>query len=312
MKYHANTSAPPDVVIPAGNSLWHDALLRLRRDPVAMICLGVIVLYALVALVAPFVFGNWDARHDYALRNLPPSMRHLLGTDAFGRSVLVKTLLGARVSMSVGFFSNVIAVPLGMFLGALAGYYGRRTDDAIVWFYSTLASIPGLILLIALKFAFQEKILFDGTPFALNLDGLPGVVLVLGITSWVGTCRVVRAETMKIREMDYVLAARAAGRGSLSILLRHIIPNVFHIGIISFSLGFVGAIGAEVILSFLNIGVVDLPSWGKMINDARMDMVVGRWWELSAAVGATFVIVLAWNLFGDRLRDALDPRLRGN
>ena len=106
------------------------------------------------------------------------------------------------------------------------------------------------------------------------------------------------------------LAARAAGRGDIAILFRHVLPNVFHIAIINFSLGFVGAIGAEVILSFLNLGVQNLPSWGKMINEARMDLVVGRWWELSSAVIATFVIVLAWNIFGDRLRDALDPKTR--
>jgi peptide/nickel transport system permease protein len=263
-----------------------------------------------VALVGPFLFTDWDTSHNYEMRNMPPSAEHPFGTDAFGRSVLVKTILGARVSMSVGLFSNIIAVPLGMLLGAIAGYYGRRTDDTIVWFYSTLASIPGLILLIALKFAFQDKILFEGTSFAMDLDGIAGVILVLGITSWIGTCRVVRAETMKFKELDYVLAAQAVGRKSPAILLRHIFPNVMHIGIISFSLGFVTAISAEVILSFLNIGVMDMPSWGKMINEARMDMVVGRWWELTAAVGATFVIVLAWNIFGDRLRDALDPRLR--
>ena len=294
-----------------GRGLWQDAWRRLRRDRAAMVCLAVIGSYTLIAITVPFLFSGWEQSHNYELRNLPPSAEHWLGTDAFGRSVLVKTLLGARVSMAVGLFANIIAVPLGMVLGALAGYFGRRTDDAIVWFYSTLASIPGLILLIALKFAFQDKILFSGTPLAMDLDGIAGVILVLGITSWIGTCRVVRAETMKIKELDYVLAAWASGRGSLAILFRHILPNVMHIGIINFSLGFVFAISAEVILSFLNIGVVDMPSWGKMINEARMDMVVGRWWELISAVGATFIIVLAWNIFGDRLRDALDPRLKG-
>ena len=293
-----------------GRSVWQDAWRRLRRDRWTMVCLAIIAFYSAIAIAAPLFFGDWDQSHNYDIRNLPPSAEHLFGTDAFGRSVLVKTILGARVSMTVGLFSNIIAVPLGMLLGAIAGYYGRRTDDTIVWFYSTLASIPGLILLIALKFAFQDKILFEGTPIAMDLDGIVGVILVLGITSWIGTCRIVRAETMKFKELDYVLAAQALGRNSMAILFRHILPNVMHIGIISFSLGFVSAISAEVILSFLNIGVMDMPSWGKMINEARMDMVVGRWWELTAAVGATFIIILAWNIFGDRLRDALDPRLR--
>lgn len=294
-----------------GRSLWGDAWRRLRRDPGAMVCLGIVALYALVAVAAPFIISDWSATYNYSARNIAPGAQYWLGTDALGRSVLHKALLGAHVSMTVGLIANAIAVPLGMMLGALAGYFGRRTDDTIVWFYTTLSSIPGIILLIALKFAFEGKVLFEGTPLALDLSGMPGVCLALGITSWVGTCRLVRAEVMKLREMDYVMASRAAGRSPIAILLRHIMPNILHIGIISFSLGFVGAISAEVILSFLNLGVQDLPSWGKMINDARMDLVVGRWWEIAAAVGATFVIVLAWNVLGDRLRDALDPRLKG-
>lgn len=302
-------NTPP--LTPPGRSLWADAWRRLRRDPAALACLGVVVLYTVVAVLAPSVIRDWKTAYDYARRSVPPGNGFLLGSDAFGRSVLHKTLLGAHVSMTVGFMANIIAVPLGMFLGALAGYFGRRTDDLIVWFYTTLASIPGIILLIALKFAFEGKVLFAGTPLALDLSSMPGVYLALGITSWIGTCRLVRAEVMKLKELDYVMAARAAGRGDLAILLLHIMPNVLHIGIISFSLGFVGAISAEVILSFLNLGVQDLPSWGKMINEARMDLVVGRWWEFASAVLATFFIVLAWNVLGDRLRDALDPRLKG-
>jgi peptide/nickel transport system permease protein len=110
--------------------------------------------------------------------------------------------------------------------------------------------------------------------------------------------------------LDYITAARASGRNSFAILIRHIMPNVAHLGIITFSLGFVGAIMTEVTLSYLGIGVTDRPSWGRMIDSAKMDLVVGRWWEIAAAVGAMFIIVLAWNIFGDRLRDSLDPRLR--
>jgi peptide/nickel transport system permease protein len=224
--------------------------------------------------------------------------------------VVQKVFLGAHVSMTVGFMANVIAIPLGMLLGALAGYFGRRTDDIIVWLYTTIASVPGIILLIALKFAFADRKLFPGSFAEIDLSGMAGVYIALGLTSWISTCRLIRAETMKCKQLDYVLAARASGRGDLAILLRHVLPNVVHIGIINFSLGFVGAISAEVILSFLNLGVQELPSWGKMINEARMDLVVGRWWELSSAVVATFIIVLSWSIFGDRLRDALDPKLK--
>jgi ABC-type dipeptide/oligopeptide/nickel transport system permease subunit len=293
-----------------GRSLWGDAVRRLARDKAAVACFAVILVYAVIAIVSPLVFSDWNISQNYQARNIAPCIKYPLGTDALGRSVLVKTLLGAHVSMTVGFLANCIAIPLGMLLGALAGFFGRKIDDIITWVYTTLASIPGIILLIAIKFAFENRIFFEGAPWAIDLSGMPGVYLALGVISWIGTCRLVRAETMKLKELDYVMAARACGRSNAAILARHIIPNVVHIGIINFSLGFVGAIGAEVTLSFLNLGVQELPSWGKMINEARMDLVVGRWWELASAVTATFIIVLAWNIFGDRLRDALDPKLK--
>jgi ABC-type dipeptide/oligopeptide/nickel transport system permease subunit len=295
---------------PPGRSLFSDALRRLLKDKAAMACFLVICVYVIIAVLSPVVFSDWSTAHDYDHRNEAPSFEYPLGTDALGRSVLEKVFLGAHVSITVGFMANVIAIPLGMLLGACAGYFGRRLDDIIVWLYTTLASVPGIILLIALKFAFADRKIFPGSFAEIDLSGMAGVYIALGLTSWIGTCRLIRAETMKCKELDYVLAARACGRGGFSILLRHIMPNVIHIGIINFSLGFVGAISAEVILSFLNLGVQDLPSWGKMINEARMDLVVGRWWELSSAVVATFIIVLAWNIFGDRLRDALDPKLK--
>ncbi len=295
-----------------GRSLWADAYRRLMRDKVAVVCFAVIVLYVIVAIISSFLFPNWAENYDYEHTNLPPSWEHPLGTDDFGRSVLQETMLGARTSLMVGVMANVISVPLGMLLGAIAGYYGRFVDDFIVWIYTTLASVPGIIRLIAIKFAFQDVVLFSNTPFEMDLgSGMSGVYIALGVMSWVGTCRLVRAEVMKIRELDYVLAAKAIGTPRIVILFRHIIPNLLHIGIIQFSLGMVGAITAEVILSYLGLGVgTGVPSWGVMISAARMDLVVGRWWELSSAVGAMFIIILALNIFGDRLRDALDPRLR--
>lgn len=315
--------AKPQDIRPAdigGRSLWADARRRLGRDWVAMACLAVIALYGVVAVGGAIYEYRADRDEtddiptfkemtDYQHKNQPPSLRSwksVLGTDWAGKSVLVKTLLGAKVSMSVGLIANLIAVPIGMILGAIAGYFGRWVDSIIVWLFSTLASIPGIVLLIAIKAAFLDvKIGW------LDLGGIHGVYIALGVISWIGACRLVRAETLKLRELDYVLAARAAGRGRMAILFRHILPNVAHLGIIRFSLGFVGAVQAEVILSYLGLGVaVGEPSWGSMINAARMDLAVGRWWELTAAVGAMFFLVLALNIFGDRLRDALDPRLK--
>ena len=302
----------------SGRSLWQDAVRRLRRDPAAMICLGIIVLYAMVA-VGGAVYEYVAERNekvpvfadtqDFDNLNKPPSLEKFkwwMGTDWAGKSVLYKTLLGAKVSLTVGLMANVIAIPLGMILGAIAGYYGGRIDDLVVWMYTTLSSVPGIILLIAMKFAFEGR-----SFLGLDMSGIHGLYIALGVISWIGTCRLVRAETMKIRELDYVLAARAIGTSDIMILLRHVLPNVTHIAIINFSLGFVGAIKAEVILSFLGLGVgAGVPSWGSMINAARLDIQAGRLWELTAAVGAMFFLVLALNIFGDRLRDALDPKLR--
>ena len=288
-----------------------------------MACLAVIALYVLIALggmayetAARHVeaIPAFDETVDYKRSNEKPqwSWKYCLGGDWAGKSVLVKALLSTKVSITVGFVANVIAVPLGMILGAVAGYYGRWADDLIVWVYTTLASIPGIILLIAMKYAFKGRHLFEDTWYELNLAGMAGLCVALGAISWIGTCRLVRAEVMKIRELDYVIAARAIGTPGFIILLRHVIPNVLHLGVINFSLGFIGAVKAEVILSYLGLGVEPgTPSWGSMIDAARTDLVtMGRWWELTAAVVAMFFLVLALNIFGDRLRDALDPRLR--
>ncbi|MFP4353850.1 MAG: ABC transporter permease [Phycisphaerae bacterium] len=306
----AKTHEPVQKIGGSGRSLWAEAFRRLKSDPVAVICFAVICLYAAIAIFAPIVLGDWETTFDYDRVDEPPSWDYWLGTDSLGRSVLGKTLLGASVSMQVAFVANIVAVPLGIVVGCIAGYFGRFIDDAIVWLYTTLVCIPGLIRVIALKFAFQEVVFFQDTAWQWELKGMPAIIIALAMTSWIGTCRLVRAETMKMRELDYVMAARAAGRGSFSTMLRHIVPNVLHIGIINFSLGFVGAIGAEVSLSFLGIGVMDKPSWGKMISGSMLQLVAGRWWELAAATVAMFIIVLAWNIFGDRLRDALDPKLR--
>jgi len=270
----------------------------------------VILLYVIVAIAAPVVFAGWHDNYNYRMSNAPPGKEYFLGADVFGRSVLQKTMLGATLSMSLAFLANIIAVPLGMLIGAIAGYFGKYIDDFIVWLYTTLSCIPGIIRLIAIKFAFMDRILFEGAWCEIDLGSMPGLVIALSVTSWIGTCRLVRAETMRLRELDYVQAARASGRGSFGIIFRHILPNVMHLGIIQFSLGFVMTIKSEVILSYLNLGVPGMPSWGKMISDANMDLVVGRWWELTAAVSAIFFVVLAWNIFGDRLRDALDPKLK--
>jgi peptide/nickel transport system permease protein len=219
---------------------------------------------------------------------------HPFGTDIIGRDVLYLTLKGARVALLIGGLTSLIAIPLALLFGVSAGYFGGRTDDVIFFVMSTLSSIPGLLLLIALIMAMGK--------------GTLSVCIALGITGWVGFCRMSRGETFKLRELDYVQAARALGVSDRVIVVRHILPNLMHLVVITFVLTFSGLVLSEAILSWLGIGVDG--SWGQMIDQARdelsRDPVV--WWNITAAGTALFVLLLAVNFVGDALRDVLDPR----
>ena len=280
-------------------SLWMDAWLRLKRDRLAMASLVVIVVYSLVAILAKLgaIANPWDA--EVAAAYAPPSLASLktiLGTDIFGRSVFYKVLHGTRIAMSVGLVTSLIAIPIGVVLGALAGYFGGLIDEIIVWFYTTLSSIPSIMLLVAFTYVMGK--------------GIFAVYIALGVTSWVSLARLIRGEFMKHKSREYVLAAESIGAGHGVRIFRHILPNVLHIVIINLSLQFQTAIKTEVILSYLGLGAVGQPSWGVMIDDAKLELARGVWWQLTAATFAMFFIVLAFNIFGDALRDAFDPKLK--
>jgi len=204
-------------------------------------------------------------------------------------------------------FSSLISVPIGLFLGALGGYFGGVVDEVVVWFYTTLSSIPSIMLLIGI--AFVTKKWFESQGIIDN--GVAAMCIALGLTAWVSVARVIRGEFIKHREREYVQAARAIGASDASRIFKHILPNVSHFLIISFSIHFMGAIKSEVILSFLGLGAKGIPSWGVMINDAKDVLTTrGVWWELTAATVAMLILVLALNIFGDALRDALDPKIK--
>jgi peptide/nickel transport system permease protein len=199
--------------------------------------------------------------------------------------------------MSIGLVTSFIAIPIGVFLGALGGYFGGKIDEFIVWFYTTVDSIPDLLKIIAMSFVMGR--------------GIITVYIAIGATTWVGLCRLIRAEFMKHKNRDYVFAAEALGAGHTRRMFTHILPNVFHIILINFSLRFVLAIKTEVILSYLGLGVEPgQPSWGVMIDDAKLELARGVWWQLAGASFAMFGLILAFNIFGDALRDALDPKTR--
>lgn len=280
-------------------SLWQDAWIRLKRDKLAIFSLVLIVVYTLIALAAKLgvIASPWDAEVGpaYAAPSLE-NIRTILGTDIFGRSVFYKVLHGTRIAMSVGLVTSMIAIPIGVTLGALAGYFGGLVDEIIVWFYTTLSSIPSIMLLVAFTYVLGK--------------GIFSVYVALGVTSWVSLARLIRGEFMKHKIREYVVAAESIGAGHRIRIFKHILPNVMHIVIINVSLQFQTAIKTEVILSYLGLGVQGQPSWGVMIDDAKLELARGVWWQLTAATFAMFFIVLAFNIFGDALRDALDPKLK--
>jgi ABC-type dipeptide/oligopeptide/nickel transport system permease subunit len=306
--------------MPRGRSLWSDAVARLMGGRAAVISGVVILLYILAALsvygmeFASDRFG-WNIplinyNETVGGNNEPPSWKHPFGTDYKGCSVFRKTFYGVKISMTVAFFASLISIAIGVPLGAIAGYFRGLADEVIVWLFTTLSSIPYILLILAFALVLKDKSIPLPGGINLALAGITSVYLAMGLTSWVGICRLIRGEVMKHKEREYVLAARSYGCGSGRIIRKHLLPNVFHIVIINFSLQFVGFIQAEVILSFLGLGEKNRPSWGAMIDDARLTLTRGFWWEMAAATLAIFVISLALNIFGDRLRDALDPKLR--
>ena len=221
----------------------------------------------------------------------------LLGTDNLGRDVALRLVQGARIAFHVGIMTSLIAIPLGVVLGLLGGYYGGKVDSFVVWLCATVASMPGLLFILAISLVVGQ--------------GLLGVYLGIGFTTWVGVCRTIRAEVMKHVNRAYVEAAKTLGYSDLRIMFRHILPNVAHIILIQFSLRFPSAVSTEVFISFLGIGVVGEPSWGIMINNARLRLWQGVWWEMTFTTLAIFVLVLVFNHLADWLRDRLDPALRG-
>jgi len=308
--------------------LWRNAGREMvRRRPIA---LAVVALYALIAGLDSIAWTDPDDEvgvEDAVLlgaprtvidRLFPPDFQeasysapladhelyggeplrhpgeHLLGTDIIGRDVLLRALKGARVALVIGGLTSLIVLPLALLVGVSAGYVGGRLDDAVFFLMSTLASMPNLLLLIAL-------IMVLGV-------GTVQVCVALGVTGWVGIARILRAETFKIRELDYIDAARVLGTSEARIVWRHVLPNLMHLVVITFALLFSSLVLSEVVLSWLGIGIEG--SWGRMIDQARTELSREPiiWWSLLTASVALFGLVLAVNQVADAVRDILDPR----
>ena len=268
------------------------------------LCLVALAVYAAAALFGEVQYRLARMRDvtpaynviDAANRYQPPSAAHWCGTDNLGRDVGLRLVQGTRIAFHVGIVTSLIAIPLGVVLGLLGGYFGGKVDSLVVWLCATVASMPGLLFILAISVVVGQ--------------GLLGIYLGIGFTTWVGTCRTIRAEVMKHRERAYVQAAKTLGYSNLRIMFRHILPNVAHIILIQFSIRFPSAVAMEVFISFLGIGVQGEPSWGVMINNARTRLWQGVWWEMTFTTAAIFFLVLVFNHLADYLRDRLDPALR--
>jgi peptide/nickel transport system permease protein len=311
--------------IVAQSRYWRDSAAELwRRRRAAIVIVGVFVLIALLDSIAWIGGGEGVGAYQartvidrifqpdtfreasysaplsnvsfYGAKPLKHPGAHLLGTDILGRDVVYRALKGVRVALLIGVFTSLIVIPLALLFGVSAGYFGRRIDDGVFFIMTVLASVPSLLLLIALIMVLGK--------------GTLQVCVALGVTGWVSFCRLARGETLKLRETDYVAAARALGVSDFRIIMRHILPNLAHLVIITFALTFTGLVLTETILSYLGIGIDG--SWGQMIDQARNELSRTPiiWWNITAASVLLFILVLAVNTIADAMRDIADPRTR--
>jgi oligopeptide transport system permease protein len=249
-------------------------------------------------------YKEWEERAaKIAVTEVKRSDTLPFGGDKWGRDVLKKAVKGSEVSIFVGLSSALLATLIGTVLGAFAGYWGGKVNDFLEWFYNIFTSIPYILLILAFAAV--------ATSTGKLGKGIVPIVLILSLTGWTGIYRLIRAEYIKHSNREYVKAAQAIGATNVSRMFHHILPNVSHVALVQLSQYTVGFIKAEVILSFLGFGVpVDMVSWGTMLAEAQNELVIGKWWQLAAAGASMAILVTAFSLLTDSLRDALDPKLK--
>lgn len=277
-------------------SYWQDAWRRLRRDKLALTGL-IIVLFVLIAAVfGPMISRYSYETQDFMVANEPPSWAHLFGTDMFGRDVLVRVLYGARISLAVGLVASLINLTIGVIYGGVSGFVGGQIDNVMMRIVDIIYSIPMIIYVILLMVVIGS--------------GMVPIFITLGISYWAGMARIVRAEVMRLKNEEFVLAARVLGADARRMLLRHLIPNAMGPILVTLTFSIPSAIFTEAFLSFVGLGVsAPMASWGVMSNDALGALAVYPW-QLFFPALAISVTILGFNFLGDGLRDALDPRLR--
>ena len=275
------------------NAFWHRLL---SRNGMLAVGAGIVLAMSLAAICAPWLAPFDPAHLDVNNILRPPSLAHPCGTDTLGRDILSRMLFGGRVSLWVGFVAVGLSAAIGIALGLAAGYFGGLVDELVMRFVDIMLCFPSFFLILAV-IAFLEP-------------SLTNIMVVIGLTSWMGVARLVRAETLSLRRRDFVAAARLAGAGPVRLMFVHILPNALAPVLVSATLGVAGAILVESSLSFLGLGVQPpTPSWGNILMQGKEVLEIAPWMSTFPGL-AILVTVLGYNLLGEALRDRLDPRLR--
>lgn len=278
------------------SSYYKDSFKRLKKDKMAMFCAIIVILLVLIAIFAPMIAPYDPDVQDYASILQSPSKAHLLGTDEYGRDILSRIIYGTRVSLSVGLLAQVLATLIGVTLGALAAYYGGWVDTLISRIMEIFAAFPDLIFAMGIMFVIGP--------------GIKNIFIALGLLTWVRTARMVRGQILQLKEKEYVEAAKASGATAFHTITKHLIPNCISTVIVLVTLGIPNAIMYEASLSFLGLGIQPpTASWGSMISFAQPYISYLPTYSIFPGI-AIMITVIAFNIFGDGLRDALDPKMK--
>lgn len=291
-----DTQKKKDRIVRPSKSYWQDAWARLKKDPLAMIGIVTIAIIVVFAIFGPMLSPYTYDGQNIADQNQGPTLKHIFGTDKFGRDIFVRTLYGARISLSIGVVAAVINLGIGVVYGGISGYFGGRVDMVMMRIVDILIGIPSLLYIILIM-------MFLG-------NTVTSILIALCLTYWIGTARMVRSQVLSLKHQEYTLAARVIGASDVRILFKHLIPNSMGPIIVTVTFLIPSAIFNEAFLSFLGIGIqVPMASWGTLANDAIPTLFTYPYQMLFPSL-AISITMFALNFIGDGLRDALDPRLK--
>lgn len=278
------------------SGLYKDAWKRLKKSPQALIAMGFIGFIIFIAIFGPWIVPHDPNYNDVSIMLQGPSATHWFGTDELGRDIFSRVIAGTRISLFIGVVAELIALTLGVVMGSLAGFYGGWVDKFISRLMEVLSSFPFLLFALAIMMILGQ--------------GIMNIFIAIGLLGWTNVARLIRGQIMRMKQSDYVLAARAAGASELNIIFKHLIPNCMSTIIVILTMDIPGCIMTETFFSYIGMGVQPPnPSWGKMLAESRMHMRAAPTYSIFSGL-MLMLTVLAFNTFGDALRDALDPRLK--